>query len=66
VKAAAAMPVASVSWSPGFRITPTRFPSISLFDRVAGAEDFAALYALESMTNDRLRDEVGRYCLGGP
>jgi RES domain len=32
---------------------------VYLFDRVAGAEDFDALYALEALTNERLRDEVG-------
>lgn len=38
---------------------PTRYPTIYLFDRVADADDFDALYALEAMTNDRLRDEQG-------
>ena len=48
-----------VAWSPAFRIIPTRFPTINLFDRVASPEDFDALYALEAMTNDRIREEVG-------
>lgn len=52
-------PLARVAWHPAVRIVPSRFPSINLFDRVASAEDFEALYALEAMTNDRLRDEVG-------
>ncbi|MBK1715133.1 RES domain-containing protein [Rubrivivax gelatinosus] len=39
---------------------PTRYPSVSLFDRVADAEDFDALYALEALTNDRLREELGQ------
>jgi len=39
---------------------PTRYPTVSLFDRVADADDFDALYALESMTNERVRDEVGQ------
>jgi hypothetical protein len=58
--------LASVSWTPGFRIIPTRYPAISLFDRIAAPEDFEALYALESMTNDRLRDEVGDIALVPP
>jgi hypothetical protein len=33
---------------------------VNLFDRVADAEDFEALIALESLTNPRWRDEVGR------
>ncbi len=48
-----------VRWPQACRIVPTRYPAISLFDRVADAEDFDALYALEAMTNERLRDEIG-------
>jgi hypothetical protein len=48
-----------VAWHPAFRIIPSRFPSVTIFDRVASPEDFDALYALEAMTNDRVRDEVG-------
>jgi len=39
---------------------PTRYPSVTLFDRVADADDFDALYALEAMTNERVRDEIGQ------
>jgi hypothetical protein len=39
---------------------PTRYPSVSLFDRVADAEDFDALYALEALSNERARDELGQ------
>lgn len=49
-----------VRWQQACRIVPTRYPSITLFDRVAGADDFEALYALEAMTNERLRDELGQ------
>lgn len=50
-------------WHPAYRIIPTRFPSINLFDRVASPEDFEALYALEAMTNHRIRDELGEISL---
>ena len=49
-----------VRWSAACRIVPTRYPTISLFDRVADADDFDALYALEAMTNERVRDELGQ------
>ena len=39
---------------------PTRYPAITLFDRVADAEDFDALYALEAMSNERAREAVGQ------
>jgi hypothetical protein len=48
-----------VRWSQACRIVPTRYPAINLFDRVADAADFDALYALEAMTNERARTELG-------
>lgn len=48
-----------VRWPEACRIVPTRHPSVNLFDRVADEADFDALYALEAMTNERLRDELG-------
>lgn len=55
-----------VQWPAASRIVPTRYPTIYLFDRVADEADFDALYALESMTNDRLRDELGQIGLVAP
>lgn len=52
-------PTTTLDWAPAYRIIPTRFPAVNLFDRVASADDFDALYALESLTNDRIRNEVG-------
>ena len=47
-------------WQQACRIVPTRYPAITLFDRVADAEDFDALYALEAMTNERSRSDLGQ------
>ncbi len=47
-------------WPEACRIVPTRYPAVNLFDRVADAADFDALYALEAMTNERARDELGQ------
>ncbi len=49
-----------VRWAQACRIVPTRYPSITLFDRVADADDFEALYALEAMSNERAREEIGQ------
>lgn len=49
-----------VHWPAACRIVPTRYPAISLFDRVAEAADFDALYALEALSNERLREEIGQ------
>lgn len=58
--------LARIDWSPAYRVIPTRFPAVNLFDRVASSEDFEALYALEAMTNDRLRTEIGELDLVAP
>ena len=47
-------------WPQACRIVPTRYPAVTLFDRVADAADFEALYALEAMSNERARDELGQ------
>ncbi len=54
---------AVVDWKPAYRIVPTRFPTIYLYDRVASQEDFDLLNQLEAMTNSRLRDEAGELAL---
>ena len=55
----AALAVSEVRWQPCFRIISSRFPPIHLFERVSDTEDWEALYWLESLTNPRLREEVG-------
>ena len=55
----AALAVSEVRWQPCYRIISSRFPPIHLFERVSDAEDWEALYWLESLTNPRLREEVG-------
>ncbi len=41
------------------RLIPSRFPPIDLFERVADPDEFYLLHEVESLTNPRLRDEVG-------
>ena len=56
-------PTTALNWRPAYRVIPSRFPSIGLFERVASPADFDALYALEAMTNPRIRAEVGEISL---
>lgn len=42
-----------------WRIIPSCYPPINLFERVAAPEDLESVFEIESLTNDRLRDEVG-------
>jgi hypothetical protein len=48
-----------VRLAPCYRIVASRMPTIHLFERVAPAEDWSALYELESLTNPRIRSEKG-------
>lgn len=48
-------PLSRVDWRPSFRIVPSRFPPVQLFERVAAPRDLDAVLALESLTNERLR-----------
>ena len=61
-----AIATTQVRWQPCYRIVASRFPPISLFEDVADPADLEAVYAIEAMTNDRLRDEVGDLALVPP
>lgn len=52
-------PTTVVSSQRTFRIIPSRFPPISLFERVADPRDLEAVVQIEMMTNPRVRDEIG-------
>ena len=45
--------------TPVYRVISTRYPQIHLFERVSAPADWDVLYAVESLTNPRLRDQVG-------
>ena len=45
---------------------PSRYPPIHLFERVANPDDLEAIFVLESLTNERIRDEVGDLSLVAP
>ena len=53
------LPVTCIEWKPCWRNIPSRFPPIQLFERVTEPDDLEAIFALESLTNPRLRDEAG-------
>lgn len=51
---------------PVYRVILARYPQIDLFERVSNPQDWDVLYAVESLTNPRLRDEVGDIRLISP
>lgn len=60
------IPTVQLDWRPCYRIVPSRFPPVGLFDAVADPADLEAVFQIEAMTNDRLRDEVGDIALVPP
>ncbi len=58
--------MARIRWTPSYRLVPSRFPPVGLFDRVARPEDLEFVLAAEQLTNDRLREEVGELRLVPP
>lgn len=48
-----------VAWRPSYRLIPSRFPPVGLFDRVADPADLEAVFYVENLTNPRLRQEAG-------
>lgn len=60
------VPVTGVHWPSCYRVIPSRFPPIQLFERVADPGDLDAVFAIESLTNARIRDELGSLNLVAP
>lgn len=60
------VPRNAVDWLRAVRVVSSRYPPVSVFDRVAAPEDLEATLALESMTNERLREEAGDIRLVAP
>jgi len=60
------LPVVRITWKPCWRIISSRFPPIQLFERVTAPDDIEAIFELESLTNPRLRDDVGDISLVPP
>lgn len=59
-------PTARVVWRRTYRVIAARYPPVALFERVAGPSDWEALLDVESLTNDRIRDELGEIRLVAP
>ena len=57
------VPLATLNWDRLFRLIPSHFPPIDLFENVASSEDLEIVFALEALTNDRLLEQVGNLAL---
>jgi len=53
-------------WTPTYRAVASRFPPVSLFDQVADADELEVVFALQDLTNPRVRQEIGQISLVPP
>jgi len=56
-------PVTELDWSHQYRVISSEYPPINFFEQLVDPELMDELYHLESLTNDRLRDEAGDIAL---
>jgi RES domain len=52
-------PLRRIRWQRAYRIVPSRFPPVGVFDAIADPDDLDALYRIEALTNPRLRETWG-------
>jgi hypothetical protein len=55
-----AVAVQPIVWRPCYRLIPSRYPTVGLYDTIADPADLEVVYAVEALTNPRIRDEVGQ------
>jgi hypothetical protein len=55
--------LSSVAWLPCHRLIASRFPTVGLYDQVAAPEDLDVVFAIEALTNPRVRQELGQLSL---
>lgn len=53
----------TLDWRRQYRVIPSEYPPINFFERLVDPELMDELFYIESLTNDRLRDEVGDIAL---
>jgi len=63
---ASSIPVRATLWKPCYRLIPSRYPTVGLYDRIADPADLDVVFAIEALTNPRIRDEIGQLQLVPP
>ncbi len=56
----------AVDWRPCHRLIATRYPTVGLYDQIAAPEDLEVVFAIEALTNPRVRQELGQLQLVPP
>ncbi len=53
------VPIVELDWKHQYRIISSKYPPINFFERLVDPALMEELYYIESLTNDRLRQEIG-------
>jgi RES domain len=54
------IPVSDTAWKPSYRLIASRYPTVSLYDDIADPADLDVVFAIEALTNPRIRNEIGQ------
>ena len=60
------LPLSETTWKPSYRLIASRYPTVSLYDGIADPADLEVVFAIEALTNPRIRDELGQLQLVPP
>lgn len=63
---AGTIPVVLTHWTPSYRLIPSRYPTVGLYDAIADPADLEVVFAIEGLTNPRIRNELGQLQLVPP
>jgi len=53
----------ALAWTPCHRLIASRFPTVGPYDNIARPEDLDVVFAIEALTNPRVRQELGALSL---
>jgi len=58
--------LSALAWLPCHRLIASRFPTVGLYDQIATPDDLDVVFAIEALTNPRVRQELGQLSLVPP
>ena len=63
---AVSLGLSALAWLPCHRLIASRFPTVGLYDQIATPDDLDVVFAIEALTNPRVRQELGQLSLVPP
>ena len=60
------LPVSALAWLPCHRLIASRYPTVGLYDEIARPQDLDVVFAIEALTNPRVRQALGALSLVVP